>query len=146
MAKNLDWSGAPQSCCANNDSANELLYGRLYAFASAEMLPPASNPPSPTPWRLPTLQEWETFQKAFGNNAYAAMMPGGATGFNAQLGGFYDGAGHFSEVGTASAYWSTLVAGGMVSTCSLNSADQSFHFNELQALFYASVRYVRNAS
>jgi uncharacterized protein (TIGR02145 family) len=63
---------------------NQATYGRLY---DSTVL---SQPP--TGWQVPTVADWNALFAVFGNasQAYAALIAGGRSGFNAQLGGQRD--------------------------------------------------------
>jgi uncharacterized protein (TIGR02145 family) len=89
---NLNVNASP-SYCYDDAEANCRRYGRLYTWASAqracEMLGSG--------WRLPTDNEWRQMAKRYGGvsddspdkgrAAFTALSSGGASGFNAVLGG-----------------------------------------------------------
>jgi uncharacterized protein (TIGR02145 family) len=105
MVQNLDWNtGDSNSFFFGNNSANEVPYGRLYNQTGAQAQVPAG-------WRFPTLDDWNALFTAYGtyqNGDYLvpALMAGGSSGFNAQLGGTYGGAEYgFQFMGETGAYW-----------------------------------------
>jgi uncharacterized protein (TIGR02145 family) len=86
MTQNLDWdSGDNNSFFYNRDSSHEVPYGRLYKESAANEVPPG--------WRIPTREDWYhlfgTYEHKTPGGFYRtkAMLAGGSSGFNAQLGG-----------------------------------------------------------
>ncbi|MBK9730713.1 MAG: hypothetical protein IPO83_05440 [Chitinophagaceae bacterium] len=81
MTKNWDYK-TPKSWYFENDSINNLKYGRLYYFSNAL----AAAPPG---WHLPSLDEWQELINYFGGDekALPALMDGGTSGLNLMMGG-----------------------------------------------------------
>jgi uncharacterized protein (TIGR02145 family) len=108
--RNLDVNLAPSYCYGNVD-ANCQTYGRLYTWDSARRACQTLG----SGWRLPTDQDWRQLAKAYGGvsadsddrgkAAYQALMPGGASGFNAQLGGGRDQSGQSARLEAHGFYW-----------------------------------------
>jgi uncharacterized protein (TIGR02145 family) len=68
-----------------DNANNQKKFGRLYSWEGAKN----SCPPG---WRLPTKGDWEGLYRCFGaerKRAYNLAIDGGATGFNALLGGHF---------------------------------------------------------
>ncbi len=70
MTKNWDYK-TPKSWYFDNDSINNLKYGRLYYFSNAL----AAAPPG---WHLPTLDDWQELNNYFGGDekALPALLEG----------------------------------------------------------------------
>lgn len=81
MTKNWDYK-TPKSWYFENDSVNNLKYGRLYYYSNAT----AAAPPG---WHLPTLDEWQELINYFGGDekALPALLEGGSSGLNLLMGG-----------------------------------------------------------
>ena len=87
---NLDTAG---SYCYEDAEPNCRRYGRLYTWESAQQGCRSLG----DGWRLPTADEWQQLAKHYGGvsddsedkgkAAYAALVSGGRSGFDAQLGG-----------------------------------------------------------
>jgi len=92
---NLNVNVAP-SFCYNDSKGNCRKYGRLYTWESAGEACKALG----DRWRLPTNDEWRQLAAKYGGlredaadggkAAYAALLIGGTSGFNAVLGGGRD--------------------------------------------------------
>ncbi len=112
----------PQSCCYDADSANCEKYGRLYTWEAATIGCATLG----EGWRLPTSEEWINLKKSYGSEyfgvdakddrqkeydellIYKALMTGGASGFEARLGGYrWASNGYFSSVDSDGVYWSS---------------------------------------
>jgi|GEM_PF-3552808 len=108
MAENLNYD-ASDSWCYNDGPANCIEYGRLYTWSSALEACPSG-------WYLPTDEEWREMAKHYGGvfegaaddgqAAYQALIKGGATGFDARLGGWRNPGGSFGILGSVGGYWS----------------------------------------
>ena len=99
------------SYCYDDTDANCRQYGRLYtwdaAFQGCESLGHG--------WRLPTADEWRELAKSVGGvlddsddqarAAYAALLVGGRTGFNARLGGGRADDGQYARLHAHGFYW-----------------------------------------
>ncbi len=139
MAQNLNYA-AEDSYYYNGDGKYATQYGRLYSSAAAQQIPAG--------WRLPTQADWLKLIEAFGSpqKAYAALIAGGSSGFNAQLGGRRDNLGNYSSLTSFGYYW-TASAGGSGNhyyvqfdgTHAAVSTGAQF-----PDTFYTSVRYVRD--
>ncbi|MEP7127968.1 MAG: FISUMP domain-containing protein [Chitinophagales bacterium] len=81
MTKNWDYK-TPKSWYFENDSINNLKYGRLYYFSNAL----AAAPPG---WHLPSLDEWQEVINYFGGDekALTALLDGGTSGLSLMMGG-----------------------------------------------------------
>jgi uncharacterized protein (TIGR02145 family) len=92
MTANLDVDASP-SFCYGDAEPNCRRYGRLYPWESAQRVCPSLG----SGWRLPTDDEWRQLAKRYGGisddspdkgrAAFTALLSGGASGFNAVLGG-----------------------------------------------------------
>src|SRR5262245_52034567 len=99
MADGREWTtvnlnvNTSASYCYDDVEPNCLRYGRLYTWESAQRGCQSLG----DGWRLPTDDEWRRMAKHYGglgndspekgNAAYAALVSGGTSGFNAVLGG-----------------------------------------------------------
>jgi uncharacterized protein (TIGR02145 family) len=107
---NLNVSSSASYCFADAES-NCRRYGRLYAWESAQRVCSSLG----DGWRLPTDEEWRRLAKFYGGvgndspkkgqAAYAALLSGGASGFNAVLGGNRTGDGTYDRLETHGLYW-----------------------------------------
>lgn len=103
MAHNLNYK-AEGSRYYNNDAMMAKQYGRLYSWEEAAAAPPG--------WRLPGDEDWEALIKAYGTakEAYEALIAGGSSGFEAQLGGYADNHENFDGLDSLGNYWSATPA------------------------------------
>jgi uncharacterized protein (TIGR02145 family) len=120
----LDTSWAKQTkgawCYYNNDPTNGAIYGKLYNWYAV------TDPRglAPKGWHIPTEAEWNTLTSYLGGKDIAGgelkdvdqglwEIPNiGATngsGFSALPGGFRDGTGKFTTIGTGGDWWSSTV-------------------------------------
>ena len=106
LAANLDFA-APGSLVYGAEAT----YGRLYPNQTLA----AAVPPG---WRIPSANDWQALSAAFG---YAGLIAGGASGFGAQLGGWYTGGG-YAQQGTYGYYWTSTPGAGNTVTCASFSA------------------------
>jgi uncharacterized protein (TIGR02145 family) len=92
MAANLDQDDGGDSFFYNNMQTNEQKFGRLYTTKAVSSQTP------PDGWRIPSKQDWQNLFDSFGSaaQAYAALIDGGTSGFNARLGGNRDVSGVFT--------------------------------------------------
>lgn len=106
------------SYCYGGASENCRRYGRLYTWESAVRACHAIG----SGWRLPTDSEWQTLAKHYGGvssdasgdggkGAYAALLPNGAGGLNAALGGGRNADGTYGRVDAHGFYWTATEAG-----------------------------------
>ena len=137
MTKNLDWNGSG-SYAYNNDGSNESQYGRLYTLAAAQQVPVG--------WRLPSQSDWNKLISAEGSQAYQALMAGGSSGFNAQLGGYRDNNGNYTDLGVRGYYWtSSGQDANDIYYAQFSSVSKSVSTsNTYPPAFAVSVRYVQN--
>ena len=94
------------------DPANGEKYGRLYDWQAAKAACKALG----DGWRLSASTDWEDLVAAYGGweapdnadskNAYAALIEGGSSGFNALLAGWRSSDGSFFGQGGFGSYWS----------------------------------------
>jgi uncharacterized protein (TIGR02145 family) len=109
MTDNLNLD-LPNSYCYGGMASECLRFGRLYTWASAleacRRLGTA---------RLPTNDEWRQMAKGYGgvrgdseddgHAAYAALLKGGSSGFNALLGGGREPDGNYARIEAHGFYW-----------------------------------------
>jgi uncharacterized protein (TIGR02145 family) len=111
---NVDVRG---SYCYENVELNCRRYGRLYTWASAGQACQLLG----NGWRLPTDDEWRNLAKHYGGvgddsgdngrAAYAALVAGGRSGFNAGLGGGRDlDADRYARLEAHGFYWTSSEA------------------------------------
>ena len=108
--QNLNVNTLP-SYCYDDGEVNCRRYGRLYTWESArrgcQLLGEG--------WRLPTNDEWRELAKQYGGlleesegkakAAYAALVIGGSSGFNAVLGGGRSDSGEYARLEAHGFYW-----------------------------------------
>jgi uncharacterized protein (TIGR02145 family) len=100
-----------QSHCYDDSEENCRRYGRLYTWESARRACQSLG----TGWRLPTDDEWRQLAKHYGGigsdspdngrAAYAALLSGGKSGFNAVLGGNRSINGEYARLQAHGLYW-----------------------------------------
>ena len=110
MTDNLNLN-LPNSYCYSDRASECLRFGRLYTWASAAEACSRLG----TEWRLPTNDEWRQMAKGYGgvrgdseddgHGAYAALLKGGASGFNALLGGDRESDGSYARIEAHGFYW-----------------------------------------
>ncbi len=125
MAHNLNFALPADAWWYRNQEKNGEKYGRLYTWESARQ----ACPPG---WRLPTDLEWRELIQHFGGRleksslsvtadprqAYKALILGGDSGFDAQLGGWCIPAkGGFSNLGADGCYFSATEASSREAWC-----------------------------
>ena len=106
---NLSVTASPSYCYDDNE-ANCERYGRMYTWASAQRVCPSLG----DGWRLPTDDEWRQMAQRHGGvssdaadkgkAAFTALLSGGASGFNAVLGGNRSG-GKYARLEAHGFYW-----------------------------------------
>lgn len=117
MADGKEWTTAnvnvnvSPSYCYDNAETNCRRYGRLYTWASAQQVCRSLG----NGWRLPTDAQWRQMAKHYGGvstdsvdkgrAAYAALMSGGPSGFNAVLGGNREVQGEYARSEAHGFYW-----------------------------------------
>jgi uncharacterized protein (TIGR02145 family) len=107
---NLNVSTSP-SWCYDDAEPNCGRYGRLYTWESAQRGCQSLG----EGWRLPTDDEWRQLAKLYGGlgndspergkAAYAALVSGGTSGFNALLGGIRSDDGRYERLEAHGLYW-----------------------------------------
>ena len=116
MADGREWTTAnlnvstASSYCYDNAEPNCRRYGRLYTWESARQVCQTLG----DRWRLPTDEDWRQLANTYGElgndspeqgkAAYTALLTGGASGFNAVLGGSRIG-GQYERVEAHGFYW-----------------------------------------
>ena len=108
--QNLDIITA-QSYCYEDADSNCSRYGRLYTWESARKACQSLG----DGWRLPTDIDWRLLTKHYGGvsedsedkgkEAYQALLVGGNSGFNAELGGGRDEDGKYARLEAHGFYW-----------------------------------------
>ena len=117
MADGREWTTAnlnvntPSSYCYEDAEANCRRYGRLYTWESAQRGCQTLG----DGWRLPTDDEWRQMAKNYGGlgndapnkgkAAYAALLSGGTSGFNAVLAGNRSVDGQYERLEAHGFYW-----------------------------------------
>ncbi len=140
MTQNLDYrgAGAPYGSISPQQEAT---YGRLYTIQEAQNLPAG--------WRVPTKADWTNLISTAGgvNKAYKTLIAGGSgsNGFNAQLGGFGDGRGNFSNIGSRGYYWTSSGDTATSTYAVFSSVSQQINFATIADSSLLSVRYVQDA-
>ena len=101
------------SYCYEDAEPNCRRYGRMYTWESARRGCQSLG----DGWRLPTSDEWKQMAKHYGGisddsddngrAAFAALMSGGSSGFNAVLGGNREVDGKYARSEAHGFYWTT---------------------------------------
>jgi uncharacterized protein (TIGR02145 family) len=139
MLANYQFS-APGSYDYAGNPANEAAFGKLY---DSQVL---SQPPAG--WQVPAVADWNALFGLYGDPkaAYAALIGGGRSGFNAALGGRRSiqpgGAGLFEQQYQYGYYWASGNMCAQFSGSSSQASAGSPVFNPATAL---SVRFIRHA-
>lgn len=102
---------APAAYCYDDADAKCRRYGRLYTWEAARRVCRSFG----TGWRLPAEDEWRQLARGYGGvsedaadkgrAAYAALLIGGTSGFDALLGGGRSTAGDYSRLEAHGFYW-----------------------------------------
>ena len=102
IAQNLDYA-IEGSVCYDSSSSNCARYGRLYTWDAAMRACPSG-------WHLPNDDEWMTLTYYVGSSAGIKLKSGGngtnEFGFSANLGGYGDSDGNFSDISSSGYWWS----------------------------------------
>ena len=116
MTENLNIP-APQSYCYDDADPNCRGYGRLYTWGAAQRACESVG----SGWRLPTNHEWQRMAKHYGGirddstdggkAAYASLVTGGSSGFDALLGGGRAPDGQYARLAAHGFYWTASAAG-----------------------------------
>jgi uncharacterized protein (TIGR02145 family) len=119
--------------------ANEATYGRLYDPAVLTQPPPG--------WQVPTVADWNALFGGFGTvkQAYAALIAGGRSGFNAQLGGQRTGPSSDPQWAMQYQYGIYWAAGSMSAQFSSGSASVAAGIPITDSTTALSVRFIRHA-
>jgi uncharacterized protein (TIGR02145 family) len=123
-----------------DNPANEATFGRLYASTALTQVPAG--------WQLPTTADWNALFGLFGTptQAYAALIPGGRSGFNAQLGGQRviqpNGTGIYQQQYVYGYYWASGGVAAQFSSVSGSVAAGTPVANPANGL---SVRFIKHA-
>jgi uncharacterized protein (TIGR02145 family) len=115
------------SYCYDDSEENCRRYGRLYTWEAAQQACRSLG----EGWRLPTSDEWRELVKQYagasddsadgGKSAYASLLAGGDSGFNALLGGGRAEDGQYGRLEAHGFYW-TASESGAASACFYNFA------------------------
>jgi uncharacterized protein (TIGR02145 family) len=142
MAANLNYT-APSSGSAYyaNNSGYATPYGQLYTLAAAQYQIPVG-------WRVPSVADWNALIALYGDagQAYAALVAGGSSGFNAQLGGEI-ASGSSTQMTTYGFYWTSSAQGSQTVYAGFSS--RSLTVSTVGASppsAMLSVRYVRDVA
>jgi uncharacterized protein (TIGR02145 family) len=117
MADGKEWTtanlnvNASPSYCYDDAESNCRRYGRLYTWESAQRVCRSLG----EGWRLPTDDDWRQMAKRYGGvsadsadkgkAAFRALMKGGASGFEAVLGGNRSADGEYARLQAHGFYW-----------------------------------------
>ena len=133
MTENLNVPAA-ESYCYDDTGTNCSGYGRLYSWSSAQRACESVG----SGWRLPTNDEWQRMAKHYGGirddstdggkAAYASLVIGGSSGFNALLGGGRAPDGQYARLAAHGFYW-TASATGLGSAWFYNFGQGSRYLN-----------------
>jgi len=114
--ENLD-GGTASSYCYDGAQLNCSRYGRLHTWESAQLGCRSMG----KGWRLPTEDDWRQLARHYGGAsedsddkgkaAYAALLIGGSSGFNALLGGGRSDAGEYRRLEAHGFYWTASESG-----------------------------------
>ncbi len=101
----VDVSG---SYCYGDSDQNCRRYGRLYTWEAAQRGCHTLG----VGWRLPTDEEWRALSNKYGDGkaAYAALLTGGSSGFNAPLGGNRGEDGQYARLEAHGFFWTSSEA------------------------------------
>lgn len=142
MAANLDYHAATGSAPYANNPANEATYGSLYTLEAA-----TNN--IPIGWRLPSQNDWDDLINNYSdtNAAYTALIAGGSSGFEGQLGGQTVG-GSSSQITVLGYYWTASPQTGSNNYyCQFSSRSGSVStLASLPTTNMLSVRYVKDVN
>jgi len=131
---------APGSNDYGDNPANEATFGRLYDTQVLNQVPDG--------WQVPAVADWNALFGRFGDpgQAYAALIGGGRSGFNAQLGGRRtiqpNGSAICEQQYVYGYYWA---AGGVCAQFSSVSAQASAGTPVTDSRTGLSVRFIRHA-
>ncbi|MFC2136057.1 FISUMP domain-containing protein [Bacteroidota bacterium] len=86
----------------NNDESYVAEYGRLYTWETALIAAPSG-------WHLPSEEEWDNLEATLGNEPANDLRIGGASGFNAKLGGYRTYEGWYAHIDMWGMFWTSTV-------------------------------------
>lgn len=125
MADGKEWTTAnlnvniPPSYCQDDAETQCARYGRLYTWDSAQRACQSLG----DRWRLPTDAEWRQMAEQYGGlgndspekgrAAYSALLSGGASGFDAVLGGNRSADGKYERLEAHGIYWTASESDSM---------------------------------
>ena len=141
MLKNYEYP-AQGSYDYGDDAGYAATFGRLYQARRAQALAPPG-------WSLPTEADWNALLHSFGDAraAYATLIAGGKSGFNAQLGGQRsiqpDGSGAYQDICEYGYYLAS--PGNVFAQFSGDSAQASVGTPMPSPQTAMSVRYIKHA-
>ncbi|WP_083727573.1 FISUMP domain-containing protein [[Flexibacter] sp. ATCC 35208] len=141
LAANYNYNSGNGCVAYDNNSSNRKQYGMLYTEAQAQTNTPAG-------WRIPSQDDWNNLFTSLGANAFAALINGGSSGFNAQAGGMGDNLGNFNSLLATGYYWTSTANNQQPG----NNFDTAFFLtqksvnakNSIDRTYFLSVRYVKN--
>lgn len=148
MAENLNYAAAHGSWVYGEDPENEEKYGRLYTWEAARRACPKG-------WRLPTDQDWRKMAGDYSKvdiasqqepgSAYAALIKGGDSNFDALHGGTRRPTGTFVYLGEIGQYWSgTQDSGNKAFLFQFVETSGKLQRNSYEVGWGASCRCVKN--
>ena len=137
MAENLAYNDPGESWAYNDLPGNEKIYGRLYTAKAGSVRKP------PTGWRIPSEKDWKGLFDSFGSEtaAYAALIEGGKSGFNAKLGGYRESTGVYRNLLSLGYHRTSNGINYASFSASSKSVSLIGKFDENYAI---SIRYVRD--
>lgn len=142
LAGNYNYNSGNGCVSYNNNGGYRTQYGMLYTEATAQANVPAG-------WRLPTQTDWQNLFTALGATAYQNLITGGSSNFDAQLGGYSDNLGNFSNMAAFGYYWASTNDPGTPGNdirAQFYAAMSSVNVTgSLPSTYYLSVRYVQNS-
>jgi len=138
MAENLAYNDPGESWAYNDLPGNEKIYGRLYTAKAGSV----KKPPVPG-WRIPSEKDWKGLFDSFGSEtaAYAALIEGGKSGFNAKLGGYREPTGVYRNLLSIGYHRTSNNINYASFSASSKSVSLVGKFDENYAI---SIRYVRD--
>ncbi len=144
--------GKPAWCFYDNNSANELKYGRMYNWFAV------SDPRglAPDGWRIPIDYDWKELGRALGSEELAGYKMKSKNGwnesgngsnssnFNGLPGGYRHYNGQFSSVGDNGFWWSAdLYDNDNANACYLSKSLDNFYRNYFNKGYGFSVRCIK---
>jgi len=116
LTNNQANNGTIEKYCYDNSDANCTTYGGLYQWD--EMMQYVTTDGAtgicPTGWHIPTDAQWTTLVNTYTQVAGTALKVGGASGFDALLGGRRDIDGGSYQITVGGYFWSSTQSGSNV--------------------------------